>query len=307
MSKPPLFLDRAGSLRTNADWLRAKRTDAAVRLVPVWRGQSLLVIDGATGRGAFPRAGEASALARASEDWALLGTIGGEAYFALDISHIDDPLATLAIDDLGAFADLRTSLPLLPAADIELLAYARGLLYWHESHRFCSRCGTPTESRDSGHLRLCPNPACATRHFPRTDPVVIMLVISGDPPNDHCLLGRQASWAKGRVSALAGFVEPGETLEDAVAREVMEEAGVPVQSATYFASQAWPFPASLMVGFIARADGLPPPHVDGNELEHAGWYTRAEVAKMAKDDTRLPGRVAIARWMIDAWLTRGSV
>jgi len=173
-----------------------------------------------------------------------------------------------------------------------MVAHAVGLLNWHRRHRFCANCGAPTEAREAGHVRVCP--ACGAHHHPRTDPVVIMLVTDGD----RALLGRQAQWPTGRYSALAGFVEPGESLEEAVAREVREEAGVQVADVRYRSSQPWPFPSSLMLGFSARWAGGEPAVRDA-ELEDVGWFTRAAIVG---GDVLLPPPTAIARRLIDEWL-----
>src|ERR671917_417378 len=168
-------------------------------------------------------------------------------------------------------AGLREAASELPADQAALAAYAGSLLAWHRRHRFCANCGRPTEQADGGHERRCP--ACDAHHFPRTDPVVIVRVVDA---HDRLLLGRQASWPAGRFSVLAGFVEPGETLEEAVRREVLEEAGVVVGAAAYVASQPWPFPSSLMIGFSALAAGGEARPGDG-ELEEVRWFERAEV------------------------------
>src|SRR5262249_49094954 len=156
---------------------------------------------------------------------------------------------TLALADEVEFTDLRRVGPLLERFEGSLLAYARGITYWHQRHRFCGVCGAPTRSRDAGHVRVCLNETCKTQHFPRTDPAVIMLVHDGD----RCLLGRQSVWPTGMHSTLAGFVEPGESLEEAVAREVREETAIEVTDVAYHSSQPWPFPSSVMLGFHARA------------------------------------------------------
>ncbi len=190
--------------------------------------------------------------------------------------------------------------PLLPRHEGALLAYARGIAYWHERHRFCGVCGAPTQSAEGGHVRRCTGPACGTTHFPRTDPAVIMLVHDGE----RCLLGRKPGWPAGMHSTLAGFVEPGESLEEAVAREVFEEAGIRVDDVTYHSSQPWPFPASLMLGFHARARTLEIT-VDPEELEHAAWFERSFLLARQDDDTlRLPRRDFIARRLVEDWLRR---
>jgi len=184
-----------------------------------------------------------------------------------------------------------------------LLAYARGMLTWHRRHLFCGLCGSPTESQEAGHLRACTDPECAQHHFPRTDPAVIMLVARGD----KCLLGRQAAWPPNVYSTLAGFVEPGESLEAAVAREVFEESAIRVANVRYHSSQPWPFPTSLMLGFDAEAlnDDI---IVNKDELEDVRWFSRDWIkAKLAEgaEDFALPREVSIARQLINDWLAQG--
>jgi len=192
--------------------------------------------------------------------------------------------------------DIRTAATSLQADDAGLLAHAVGLAQWHHTHPRCARCGSPTEAAEAGHVRRCPQ--CGATHFPRTDPAVIMLVTDDA---DRALLGRQPSWPEGRFSTLAGFVEPGESLEDAVRREVHEEVGVSVGDVRYAASQAWPFPASMMVGFFASARTTDI-GVDGREIEQARWVTRDELAELAGSEAmRMPGRLSISRWLIETW------
>jgi NAD+ diphosphatase len=206
---------------------------------------------------------------------------------------------------------LREAAALLPQADGGLAAYAAALLNWHRRHRFCAVCGRATDVALGGLVRVCPR--CGASHHPRTDPVVIMLVIDGD----RVLLGRQPSWPHGRYSALAGFVAPGESLEEAVEREVLEEARLRVGAPVYEASQPWPFPSSLMLGFhVPWASGEP--DASDDELQDARWFSRAEIKAAARDDAdddwetpgdpgdelRLPPRLAIARRLIEAWLSR---
>jgi NAD+ diphosphatase len=195
----------------------------------------------------------------------------------------------------------------LPRDEVGLVAYVASLCNWHRRHRFCAACGTPSDVAEGGLLRTCPR--CGTQHHPRIDPVVIMLVTDGD----RILLGRSPNWPPRRYSALAGYVEPGETLEDAVARELAEESGVEVGPPRYIASQPWPFPSSLMLGFEApwRA-GEPRPLED--DVEDVRWFARADVAAAAAADDApdptaaspflLPPRLAIARRLIERWLPR---
>jgi NAD+ diphosphatase len=218
----------------------------------------------------------------------------------------DGPLFAVRREGEG-LVGLREAAATLPPERAGALAYAAAMLHWARTTRFCGICGEPTAPREGGFLRVCPN---GHHHHPRTDPVVIMLVVDG---RDRVLLGRQPSWPAGRYSALAGFVEPGETLEAAVAREVAEEAGVSVGDVRYAASQPWPFPGSLMLGFEAdHAAGDPAPQDD--ELEDVRWFARAEVAAAAREDVDffgrpaqdgrllLPPRLAIARTLVERWL-----
>jgi NAD+ diphosphatase len=210
----------------------------------------------------------------------------------------DRPLfATDGEPDRGHPAGLREAATELPATEAALGAYAASLLSWHRRHGFCANCGAPTETADGGHERRCP--ACGAHHFPRTDPVVIVRVVDA---HDKLLLGRQASWPEGRFSVLAGFVEPGETLEEAVRREVAEESGVVVDTVAYVASQPWPFPSSLMIGFNALGGGDPRPG-DG-ELQQVRWFERAEVeaAAAGRGEIALSPPYSISRQLIDGWL-----
>jgi NAD+ diphosphatase len=198
----------------------------------------------------------------------------------------------------GRPAGLREAATELPADQAAVAAYAGSLLAWHRRHRFCANCGAPTDSRDGGHERICPS--CDAHHFPRTDPVVIVRITDG---GDGLLLGRQERWEDGRFSLLAGYVEPGETLEEAVRREVLEESGVPLDSVTYLASQPWPFPSSLMLGFGAVAARVEPMPGD-DELAEVRWFERDEVERAARGEGNLvlSPPYSIARRLIDAWL-----
>ncbi|MDE2165227.1 MAG: NAD(+) diphosphatase [Alphaproteobacteria bacterium] len=288
-------LDRATHRRKDAAWLVAQLEHAGTRFVPVWQAQNLVI-------GADGLAPRAVLLERAQfvpeGDVVLLGLAGDHAYFAIDLSHRDEPLARLPAPAESEFIDLRRVGPLLPRDESALLAYARGMVYWHQRHRHCAVCGAPTLMADAGHMRRCTDVACNATHFPRTDPAVIMLVTDGS----RCLLGRQPTWPAGMHSTLAGFVEPGESLEEAVVREVREETGIAVTDIVYHSSQPWPFPSSLMLGFTARAV-TPELRLAGSELEHAAWYERAWIRTHTDDDEfRLPRRDSVARRLIEDWL-----
>lgn len=244
----------------------------------------------------------------------LLGLEEGEPLFAADL---DDPEAEgqLAETGRGRLVSLREAGTLLTQAEGGLAAYLVALLNWHRRHRFCSNCGARTRVVEAGLSRRCPT--CRTTHFPRTDPVVIMLVDDGA---GSVLLGRRIGWAEGRFSILAGYVSPGETPEEAVVREVREESAVAAHSPRYIASQPWPFPASLMLGYEASADrkreGTPVPQA--GEMVEVRWFTLDEIRAAGRADDgsgvtgpvtqglQLPGEVSIARMLIDAWVARGG-
>lgn len=290
-------LDRAGHRRREPDWIAEQLADPATRFVLVWRGQNLVTSAAAATPAPVLLAAEA---VRALEgDTVLLGLQGERSYFALDLSRHDAPLTLLPVDG-AEFTDLRRVGPLLGRDDGALLAYARGIMHWHSRHGFCGVCGSPTRSEDAGHVRRCTNPDCNAQHFPRTDPAVIMLVTEGE----RALLGRQKVWPKGQHSTLAGFVEPGESLEQAVAREVHEETGIVVADVTYHSSQPWPFPASIMLGFTARAVTTQI-KVAEDELDGARWFERSYILSHPDDEEfRLPRRDSIARRLVEDWLGR---
>jgi NAD+ diphosphatase len=273
-------LDRAPTERRDATWLEAQRARAdAESLVLSERG--LWLEDG----GLLLVAPDPGAV--------FLGLAGDRPLFATEAGEAEP--------DRGHPAGLREAATELPADQAALAAYAAALLSWHRRHRFCANCGAPTEAADGGHERHCA--ACDAHHFPRTDPVVIVRVVDDW---DRLLLGRQATWPEGRFSVLAGFVEPGETLEEAVRREVREEAGVVVGAADYVASQPWPFPSSLMIGFNAHASGAEPRPGDG-ELAEVRWFERAEVERAAagRGAIALSPPYSISRRLIDGWLAGG--
>jgi NAD+ diphosphatase len=195
-------------------------------------------------------------------------------------------------------AGLRDAVAVLPRTDGGLVAYACAVLNWHRRHGHCSACGAPTDATAGGLVRTCPR--CGTQHFPRTDPVVIMAIYDG---RERLLLGRQSTWAPHRYSTLAGFVEAGETLEEAVAREVREEADLEIERPEYVSSQPWPFPSSLMLGFMAQWRSGEP-HRQEQEIEDVRWFSRDEVAAAVAGDGALdlPDRYAIARRLIEGWL-----
>lgn len=225
----------------------------------------------------------------------------GIAYFALDLSTRSNDGAN-ALHRLGEFKDVKLLAPFLPAQDAALLAYARALVHWHQTHRFCGACGAPAEPRSGGHMRQCLSTACGRQHFPRTDPAIIVLVTRGE----YALLARSPHFRPKVLSTLAGFVEPGETLEAAVRREVFEETGVHVYHVEYHSSQPWPFPSSLMIGFYAKTDTIEL-RLNSSEIVEARWLTRAELqAAVASGELLLPSLASISYRLISEWLEAES-
>jgi NAD+ diphosphatase len=301
-------LDRAAALRTDPVAMAARL--ASGRVLPVWRGKPLLIGAGACAAGWVP-AGH-PALAQGGQP-VFLGLDDGIACFAQDISAWAPEAGAEAVQagffDASeqrhpalppdhVFAELRGAMTRLTAREAEFLATAKALLQWHASHGFCATCGAPSAVAMAGWQRICPS--CGAHHFPRTDPVVIMLVTRGN----SVLVGRSPGWPPGMYSLLAGFVEPGETLEAAVRREVFEEAGIRIGAVRYLSSQPWPFPASLMIGCHAGAlDGAIT--VDPVEIEDALWLTREEMVTVmagAHPAIRAPRKGAIAHFLVAAWL-----
>lgn len=300
-------LDRAAALRSDAAAQARLLAEGAV--LPVWRGKPLLAGD--AGLGWVP-AGH-PALAHGRTPPVFLGLDGATPRFAQDISDWSPEAGAEAVEQGfldssqqthpalpgdWVFAELRACMTLLSPRDAELAATARAILHWHRSHGFCATCGAASDVAQAGWQRSCP--ACGAQHFPRTDPVVIMLVTRGN----RVLLGRSPGWPEGMYSCLAGFIEPGETIEAAVRREVMEEAGIRLGAVRYLASQPWPFPASLMLGCAAEAldDTIT---LDPVELEDALWLSREDVlAAMAGEHPRVkPARKgAIAHFLLANWL-----
>ena len=304
-------LDRGAALRGQEAALADLRAEPAARMLPLWRGKPLIA-GAARDRPGWLASGHPLE-PLAEEPAVFLGLVDGAPRFALDVSAWEPPeidaaaLAAFfdpseqhhpALPPDQRFAELRGVMTRLDPSEAEIVATARALLLWHRSHRFCSACGARSAVTEAGWRRSCP--ACGTHHFPRSDPVVIMLVTRGN----RLLLGRSPGWPAGMYSLLAGFVEPGETIEAAVRREVFEETGVAVGRVRYLASQPWPFPASLMLGCAAEAlsDALT---VDPVELEDARWMSREElVAVLAGRHPGVKGARpgAIAHFLIRNWL-----
>lgn len=290
-------IDRAGPLRRDTTWIDERLTSDRARVLPVWREKNFVIL--ADENGSAPQIASisidmATALAEGSPSFLFLGEKEGTPYFTIDLSHLDEP-APSSTD--GVFVGLRDVGGTMDRADGALLSYAKGLIHWHERHPFCARCGSLSEARDAGHVRVCVNPDCNASHFPRTDPAVIMLVHRGD----RCVLAHNRRNPLPMFSTLAGFVEPGESLEEAVAREVLEEVGIYVGKVRYHSSQPWPFPGNIMLGFHAEAESTDIT-VEEAELVEARWFERDQIIKAADSNLKLSRPESISRRLIDDWV-----
>lgn len=281
------FVDRSGDRRKDPDWLAEALSNDDTRFVPVWGDRCL-----AGGDPPETVLLEHDAIAEfiTEDNVIFLGLFRNQPAFAVGIDHgVEAPFASL-----GEFRDLRSLGTMLPPDEANLVAHARALVLWNNATLFCGKCGSASVPETGGNSRRCCNPECLQVIFPRTDPAIIVLVKDGD----RCVLGRQASWPAGRYSTIAGFVEPGESLEDAVRREVYEETNIRVGTVRYHSSQPWPFPAALMLGFVAEATSEDIRLNDG-ELEDARWFSRDE---LRSGDVGLPFRISIARRLVDHFI-----
>lgn len=289
-------LDRCDNLRKDEAALHVLMNSARALFLPLWRGQVFILHDGTL---ALLQRHALNPLPVDDPGPIFLGTEGQSKQPWLAFSLKDDERAAdeFALNGLGEWLDLRASAPLLNGPDLAIAGRAASLLSWHKRHRFCANCGAPTRVAAGGIKRQCD--ACGTEHFPRTDPVVIMLAVRGD----QCLLGRQPGWPTRTYSALAGFVEQGESLEEACAREVGEEAGIAIGKVRYVLSQPWPFPSSLMVGLIAEA--LNDKIVLDDELEDARWFSQSEMREMlagTHPDYDCPFAFSAANHLMQTWV-----
>jgi NAD+ diphosphatase len=284
------FVDRSGERRKDDEWLAEALESDDSRFVPVWRKQCLVAGD--------PPAAKLltrKELGRSLDEHELifLGVFKEHPTFAFGVEDDEVPY-----EDFGDFHRLRYLGTVLPPDEANLAAHARALVGWHASQVYCNRCGSEARPAAAGNVRICINKDCGRQLFPRVDPAIIVLVHK----DDRCLLGRQAQWPEGRFSTIAGFVEPGESLEDAVRREVYEETNVRVGTIAYHSSQPWPFPSSLMLGFVAEATTTDIELLDG-ELEEARWFTRDELLSGSR---KLPFQISIARRLVDHWINLGD-
>jgi NAD+ diphosphatase len=299
-SRPNVYssspLDRAAARREDSAWMEQRLVDPHTLFVPVWRNRNLVRgMDEGAPEAVFISDETAAQLRMHGGPWAFLGMQGEQAVFAVDISTADDPVPLLP-ETYGRFVDLRSVGWGVPRPEAAILAHARGLMHWRARHRFCGVCGGVCDVRTAGHMMLCT--ACEAQHFPRTDPAVIMLVTR----NDRALLGHSQRFPRANMySTLAGFVEPGETLEEAVRREVMEEAGIQVGAVHYHSSQPWPFPGNIMLGFYGEglSDDIT---IDPEEMIDVRWFSRDEIRDPEAHGFALPRADSIARRLIEDWM-----
>ncbi len=317
-----LALDRAAGRRSDEAWLRGVARRPGSRLLALWRDKCLVDASGRepvtipmAGAGALLGSAAGAVAGAGAESVAeggagtgdgrapvFLGLDGEAGVFAVDLSDVGETAATRLAGASGA-VDTRQLFAGLDGQRAAALAYARGLLRWHRDQRFCGTCGAPSRPGEGGHLRTCAGPGCGRPHFPRIEPAVIVVVEAPGAPT-RCLLGRHQGAEAGAFALIAGFVDIGESLEDAVRREVAEEAGVPVGEVRYAGSQAWPYPSGIMVGFRARAisDAIA---VDHDELVEARWFTRAALAAHRAARPRTHGD-SIGTHLLDGWLAEGD-
>ena len=291
-------LDRGGDQRNDPEWLAARQADPRASAIVLWHGRVLVehrppddrlaVLSLAVARGLYPI------------NEVFLGFMGEQPVFAVELGG-DEDIAGLVIPRTGYFSPLRDAAGIVPSTHIAMAGAAQPLFAWTRKAAFCGSCGTKTDQASGGWRRVCPS--CKAEQYPRVDPVAIMLPVFNGGEEPRCLLGRQAAWPPGRMSALAGFIEPGESIEEGCAREVKEEAGLNVTAIRYHSSQPWPFPHQMMIGLIAEVDSdqaIP----DHNELESVAWLTREEARDVLKGlhpAIKAPPYFAIAHTLIRAW------
>ncbi len=297
-------LQRKFEIFDNSEWLEQIFQNKNIKVVPLWEDKNLFSEIGdkiTPPLPCYPKIQEFMEIVNISKHYTFLGYQTKQnkdmGYLAIDLSHLNEIEINKKISKWGNFYDLRNISPLIKGLDGSILAYARAIVTWHKNNGYCGKCGSKTLPIKLGHQRNCTNKICNKEHFPRTDPAVIMLVHN----NDKTLLGRQKLWPAGMYSTLAGFVEPGETLENAVAREVHEEAGVKVKNIQYHSSQPWPFPSSLMMGFFAEAQ-TSKIKINTEEIEDVKWFSKKELLNFSDQQKFLPRKLSISRRLIEDWI-----
>jgi len=281
------YVNRSGHLRSDPAWLADAVRNPESLFAPVWSDKCLA--EGEPVRAVFLR-WDAIQDFLDEENIIFLGLFRERPAFAVNVGNDDEA----PFEEAGQFHDLRYLGSVLPADEANVVAHARALVLWHRLQKYCGRCGSETRAESGGNTRVCVSEDCGRRLFPRVDPAIIVLVSD----TERCLLGRQSGWPDDRYSTIAGFVEPGESLEDAVRREVLEETNINTQDIRYHSSQPWPFPSSLMLGFSATATDFDI-RLNDEELEDAQWFTRKQ---LSSGYPKLPYRLSIARRLVDDWL-----
>jgi len=284
------FIDRKALKRKDNTWIDKTLNQEKTLFIPIWN--DCFLVNGNPKKLVFLKKHELD-LSTDEKHNIFLGFFRDNPIFAILMHDMTQP----PFKGFGEFEDLRFLGNTIPAYEANLAAHACGLAKWHNSHKYCSNCGSPTKSDKGGNSRRCQNSICNKTLFPRVDPAIIVLVTNGK----KCLLGRQASWPKERYSTIAGFVEPGESLEDAVCREVFEETNIIVKKINYSSSQPWPFPSSLMLGFTAEIDPAVNQTINLNdeELEDAAWFS---IKDLLSGFPKLPSKMSISRRLIDNWI-----
>jgi NAD+ diphosphatase len=293
------FLDRVSVQRSNDHWINEQLSAESTLFIPVLDSK-VLCTSLHNPRAVYLTKKDIKDLSKAGELSVFLGISDNKAIFAIDVELLK---SNSILNTIGDYFDFRQVMSLLSYHEYALLALARFMIHWQSKNRFCGKCASATKSAEAGNSRICQNSDCGERYFPAMDPAIIVLVICGD----CCLLGRQKRWPDLMYSTIAGFVEPGERMEDTVVREVHEETGVTVGEIEYQASQSWLMPASLMLGFtaIAKDEKI---KFDTNELQDARWFTREEIKdNLQKGLLKMPGKLSIARSLIKEWFDKGDL
>ena len=293
--------DRSASIRNDKDWYE-KLDKNDIIYIPIWRSLNLFSLKpDDLSQPVFLAFNDLKNFSPQNYVKTFLGSDivnrKNRYFISIDFSILNEVEIKTLFNKIGAFLSLRDINPIVGSFEGSLLAYSLGISNWHKKNSFCSNCGHKTIITKAGHQRNCLNEQCLNIHFPRTDPAVIMLIYK----DDKILLGRQKVWPSGMYSTLAGFVETGETIENAVRREVLEEAGIKIKKIQYHSSQPWPFPASIMLGFYAEASSKKI-KLDENEIEDIQWFSKKEVINFSQQNKFLPRKISIARRLIDDWI-----
>lgn len=296
------YLDRMANSRGDDQLFSDRMHGTRAVFIPVWCGKLLFTKENINQPAFLNYASLEMIVDDLPEACILLGEKDDNLYFAVGLPPSNAEVPDY-FSDYGRFKRLRAIDGLMHHPSGTLLVYAKGITFWHQNHLFCGKCGSPTTSKESGHMRQCTNETCRQQQFPRTDPAIIVLVTHGQ----KCLLARQSIWKPGRFATIAGFVEPGESLEHAVVRETFEETGIRIDTVTYHSSQPWPFPCSIMLGFIATAnsDAI---EIDGQEIEDARWFSRQDIFRELNNGTLfLPPTISISYHLIAHWFNYGQL